>query len=91
MKSQENKDLFAITIGENIRKSRLKHMMTINELAESANIDEKNLNRIELGERVPSTYTLAKIAGALSINPGDLYKGTLELLDIIPKDHKSEQ
>lgn len=85
MGSQDKKNLFAITIGENIRKKRLKHMMTINELAESANIDEKNLNRIELGERVPSTYTLAKIAGALSVNPGDLYKGTLHLLDISPK------
>lgn len=85
MTSQENKDLFAFTIGENIRNHRIKNMMTINELAESANIDEKNLNRIELGERVPSTYTLAKIAGALTINPGDLYKGTLELLEITPK------
>lgn len=91
MKSQENKDLFAVTIGENIRKKRLKHMLTINELAESANIDEKNLNRIELGERVPSTYTLAKIAGALSIDPGDLYKGTLEVLDIQLKNPRNEQ
>jgi len=79
-----DKALLQQIIGENIRERRLKKGMTLNELANSSQLDEKNIQRIESGKRFPMVPTVLKIAKALDVNPGALFEGTEQHIEIIP-------
>lgn len=67
-------DLFDIKLGKYIRKRRTDAGLTIAELAEHANCDEKNLGRIELGQRAPFFTTVFKVFDYLDIDMGNLQK-----------------
>ena len=64
-------------IGANIRKERKRQMLTIEKLAERANITDNFLGKIERGEGMPSLPTIDSIACALDVSI-DFLKGTME-------------
>ncbi len=61
----DNKKILASQIGVKIRNIRVIKGLTMNELANEAEIEYKQLSRIELGEINTSVYQLYKIAKAL--------------------------
>ena len=62
-----------IKIGKRIKIFRTKKGLTQAKLAEYANIDTRNLSRIETGIAIsPKIDTLIKIASALEVTPNDL-------------------
>ena len=64
-------------IGANIRKERKRQMLTIEKLAERANITDNFLGKIERGEGMPSLPTIDSIACALDVSI-DFLKGNME-------------
>lgn len=66
-----NKDIY-LRIGQNIRLLRTQYKMTLEELAESANINASFMGNIERGQRKPTLYTLEKVANALNVNLADI-------------------
>ena len=87
MGKKEEKQLVANILGKNIRYHRNKNGMTIEELAYHAQIDDKNLGRIERGKRSPLPETLYKIATVLEISPNDIFEGLEGLLKTIPTNN----
>lgn len=61
MKKMQNRNLFKQILGKHIRQQREEQHLTLQELAFRICMDDKHLGRIERGEKLPSTYTLAKI------------------------------
>jgi transcriptional regulator with XRE-family HTH domain len=61
-------------VGTNVRKSRQAPGLTQEQLAFAAEIDLTYVGGIERGKRNPSVVVLARIAEALSVEPGDLLK-----------------
>lgn len=61
-------------LGSVIRGWRKKAGLTLAGLAESAQVDPGFLAYIETGKKMPSLMTLTKIAGALDMPVGDLFK-----------------
>jgi len=59
---------------DNLREIRKKQGLTQEILAEMAEVDPKNLGRIERQEVSPSLNTIAKICEALEISPATLFK-----------------
>ncbi len=64
-------------IGANIRKERKRQMLTMEQLAEKANITDNFLGKIERGEGMPSLPTIDSIACALNVSI-DFLKGNIE-------------
>jgi transcriptional regulator with XRE-family HTH domain len=61
-------------VGLRVRRMRLQHALTQDDLARKAGLSRQALYRLELGERVrPST--LRKIAAALGVEPTKLTIG----------------
>jgi transcriptional regulator with XRE-family HTH domain len=71
-------------IGQNIKKIRAFKEMTASELADSANMNESTLSKIETGKASPNTRTLQKIADALGVEISLLYARDLHLSDQVP-------
>ena len=63
-----------MTLGQLIKDLRTKIGMTQEELAEKTDISVRTIQRIENGEVDPRSYTLQKIASALSIDYEELIK-----------------
>ena len=61
--------------GLNIRKRRLAANMTISALAKEAGCDNRMIEFIEQGVRVPSLALATAIAGALHCTVDDLVQG----------------
>lgn len=61
----DSKKNLAFKIGTEIRKIRMKKGLSMIELANEAEIEYKQLSRIELGEINTSVYQLYKISKAL--------------------------
>ncbi len=59
-------------VRERIRSLRQEKGLTQEALCERAGISVDSVNRIESGSRVPTLDTLARIARALGVSPGDL-------------------
>lgn len=57
-------------MGELIRMYRKQNLLTIMEVAEKVNMDEKYLSRLERGKHNPSSITLLKLIVLLDI-PND--------------------
>jgi transcriptional regulator with XRE-family HTH domain len=56
------------TLGENIKRIRLKKGITQKALAEACDFETPNMRRIEAGKTNPTVKTLLKIANALQID-----------------------
>ena len=62
-------------MGENIRKERKRQMLTIENLAEKAEITDNFLGKIERGEGTASLKTIDHIACALNVSIDFLKEG----------------
>lgn len=61
--------------GERLRALRADSAMTQEQLAEAAGMDRSNIADIERGARNCSIDTAFRIADALGIDPGELFRG----------------
>jgi len=62
------RELYKEIVGKHIRAKRLELEITLEHLAEQIGVDDKNLGRIERGEKLPNSLTLGLIQIALSLN-----------------------
>lgn len=70
MKNKQNSNL-----GKRIKKLRLKHHLSQDELAREADVPYTTLTKIETGViKKPSVYAVAKIAKALKVSLDKLIK-----------------
>jgi transcriptional regulator with XRE-family HTH domain len=72
-KSQMKEKELLAQVGAGIRAWRKKAGLTMNQLAELADIDGGFLATIETGKKAPSVVTLAKLAKALGVRAGALF------------------
>jgi transcriptional regulator with XRE-family HTH domain len=61
-------------IGDRIRLIRTERGLSIEELAEKADVNTTNLGRIERGETIPKLDSIEKIINALDITFEELFK-----------------
>jgi transcriptional regulator with XRE-family HTH domain len=61
--------------GENLRRCRKKAGFSQEELAVLASVHRTEIGLLERGERIPRIDTWVKLAGSLSVPPGDLIAG----------------
>lgn len=66
-----------MTIGEKIKKLRLKKKMTIKELSEKSGLSQVIISHYEHGSVVPSLTNIQKLSVGLDCDFEDLYKTTL--------------
>ncbi|MDR2183393.1 MAG: helix-turn-helix domain-containing protein [Clostridiales bacterium] len=87
-------------LGENIRKERKRQLLTIEQLAELAEISDNFLGKIERGAGTPSLHTVDRIACALDVSidflkgnvgHGAEYKFISSLMEINGLDEKSRE
>jgi transcriptional regulator with XRE-family HTH domain len=62
-----------LAIGRRIKEERKRRGLTQHALADAADLSDKFISNIERGSRQPATKTLQAIAGALQLEPKDLY------------------
>lgn len=60
------------SIAKNITNARCSQQLSVSQLAELADLSERNLYRIEAGEQNCSASTLLKIANALKVDMNEL-------------------
>lgn len=72
-KAMKESELLA-QVGTGIRAWRKRSGLTISRLAELAGIDGGFLATIETGKKAPSVVTLSKLAKALDVRLGDLFR-----------------
>jgi transcriptional regulator with XRE-family HTH domain len=61
--------------GANLRYCRRRAGLSQEETAVLASLHRTAVGQLERGERVARADTIAKLAGALDIDPGDLFDG----------------
>lgn len=64
-------DTFLKTVGKNVRKIRIEKGLSMEALANEAEIEYRQLGRIERGEVNTTIISLLKIADALKAQVGD--------------------
>jgi transcriptional regulator with XRE-family HTH domain len=62
-----------LLLGQRVRVLRLAQGISQEELADRAGVHRTYLGGVERGERNPSLRNIARIAGALGVEPGDLF------------------
>jgi transcriptional regulator with XRE-family HTH domain len=68
-----NKTQFLNTVGKNIRKIRTDKGLTQDELADRCGFYRTYINLIETSKRLPSSFSLYKVAKGLGTTIGELY------------------
>ena len=77
-------------LGDNIREMRKKKRLTMETVAAQAGLAYSQINRIELGKRCPSVYTLWLISNVLGVCFSDLLpEGTEIRKETIQQDNES--
>jgi transcriptional regulator with XRE-family HTH domain len=61
--------------GENLARCRKRAAMSQEETSVRASLHRTEISQLERGLRLARVDTVAKLAGALEINPGDLFDG----------------
>jgi transcriptional regulator with XRE-family HTH domain len=56
-----------------LKDCRIRHGMTIEELAEASHVSKAHIHYIESGLKVPTITVLCKLAKGLGVNAEDLY------------------
>ena len=75
----------AVRIGRRIRDLRKERNLHQEQLAEKAKLAGNTVSRIEAGRYRPSVLTTVKIAKALGVDPGEIFRGiTTDLKDTTP-------
>jgi transcriptional regulator with XRE-family HTH domain len=67
--------LITSTFGERVRQLRLKKKLSQERLAELAGLHVTFVGAIERGKRNLSLVTIVKLAKALKVKPGELFRG----------------
>lgn len=62
-------------LGRRIKEERKRRGLTQRALADAAQLTDRYISNIECGQRQPAPKALQAIAGALRIEPRDLYTG----------------
>lgn len=76
---------FITTVGHNVRQLRKQRGMTVQALADAAEVSRRMLTQIELGQANPSLVTLDKVATALSTDfAGLLHEPAHGALTVVP-------
>lgn len=65
----------AALFGANLSRLREQSGVTQEELAFRASLHRTEIGLLERGGRIPRIDTLAKLAGALEVDPGELFEG----------------
>ena len=73
MKAGKNNEWAAL--GRRIKEERGRRGLTQRALADAANLSDRYISNLEGGQRSPSPKALQAIAGALQIQPSDLFAG----------------
>lgn len=61
--------------GANLRYCRRRAGLSQEETAVRASLHRTAVGMVERGERLPRVDTIAKLAGVLGVDPGDLFDG----------------
>ena len=61
--------------GSNLARLRKRADMSQEELAWGASVHRTEVSQLERGLRVARVDTVAKLAGALEVNPGEFFEG----------------
>ena len=69
-----NEDNFKKLFGKRIKELRIKNGFTQEQLAEMIDVGERNLSKIECGNVFVKAKTIAKLIGALKIEPKELFE-----------------
>lgn len=69
-----SKDIFKISLGNNIRKHRFEMGLTVEQLALNSGLTYSQVSRIELGKISTSAYTIYIISKTLKISPNILFE-----------------
>jgi transcriptional regulator with XRE-family HTH domain len=59
----------------NVERSRRSKGISVEALAERSTVDPRELDEILRGDREPGYATIALLAGALGVEPGELFAG----------------
>jgi len=59
-------------LGRNLRRARLRLELTQEQVAERSGVHATEVSRIEAGKRDPRVSTVARLAKAVEVKPGDL-------------------
>lgn len=70
------------SFGPNLRHWRTKRGYSQERLAQLADLHRTEIGLLERGEREPKLGIITKLAGALAISPGELFKG----LEFLPSE-----
>ena len=65
----------AVPLGENIRRLREETGDSQETLADKASLHRTVVTDVENGHREPQAATILKLAGALGVDPGELFTG----------------
>jgi transcriptional regulator with XRE-family HTH domain len=68
-------------IGNRVRELRQVRGLTQRELGRRAGLSHGAVSHLELGIRMPAAATVEKIARALGVEPGELYRGPVPLAE----------
>ena len=64
--------LTVLRIGEKVRETRKRKLLTQEQLADKAGVGVNTIIRIERNQVEPHSRTIRKLAAALSVSPADL-------------------
>lgn len=57
-----------------IKEVRIRHNMTISDLAKKSGVSKAHISYIENGMRMPTLIIICRLAKALGVEPGELFK-----------------
>ncbi|WP_158735773.1 helix-turn-helix domain-containing protein [Alteribacillus sp. YIM 98480] len=77
--------VFAEALGRFLRLKRLEQDKTLEKIASIAHINDKNLGRIERGEKIPKAHTLFRIFIALNLTK-HTFDDILELYEFLKNE-----
>jgi transcriptional regulator with XRE-family HTH domain len=64
---EDGLDPWSVTVGENLRRQRVRRGLSLERLAKSSGVSRSMLGQIELGQSVPTIKTVWRIATALQL------------------------
>jgi transcriptional regulator with XRE-family HTH domain len=73
--SKNTSDKRCLALGKNIKKLREKRQWSQEKLSEKADIHVSYIGQIERGMRYPSLKTLFKLADAMGVKIGEIFRG----------------
>lgn len=65
----------AARFGDNLKRQRKLADMSQDDVSWRASLHRTEVSQLERGLRVPRIDTVAKLAGALEVDPGELFEG----------------